>query len=297
MDQELPSVENDNPTFPVPLPFAQRRIIAQILSHYESRLLLDVPKKRTLHFTLSEIEEIDKAVRDVVPGTFTGLQRHSFGFLAEIISSAVNRYKEGSITRIPISQRLYQFKISLQEIDPIIWRRILVKECTLDRFNLHLQLAMGWQNCHLYKFKIGGEIYGNHELLYDPYGDGPEIIDTLETALSDIVPQNGEQFEFIYEYDFGDNWVHKILFEGCLKAEKGARYPLCVEGGQACPPEDVGGVYGYAEYLEALADPSHEEYETYTQWRGPFDPEKFDAEQITKRMRRGKGNWPTYPME
>lgn len=296
MAQDHPSSTNVNPTFPIPLPFAQRRIISQLLPHYEGRLLLDIPKQRTLQFTLSEIEEINKAAEEVIPGTFTGLERHSLGHLVEILSKANERYKEGSITRIPISQRLYKFKISLKEIEPKIWRRILVKECTLDRFHLHLQLAMGWQNCHHYQFKIGGEIYGNLEVLYDPNGD-LEIIDSLETMLSDIVPQDGEWLKFVYEYDFGDNWEHEILFEGCVPAEKGARYPLCTEGERACPPEDVGGAYGYDEYLEALADPNHEEHEAYTQWQGPFDPEKFDAEQISKRMRRGKGNWRPSPYE
>jgi hypothetical protein len=88
-----------------------------------------------------------------------------------------------------------------------------------------------------------------------------------------------------------------ILFEGCLRAEKGARYPECLEGERACPPEDVGGIYSYAEYLEAIGNPEHEEHEEYLEWRGPFNPEQFDSETVTKRMRRGRGNWPSYSEE
>ena len=192
---------------------------------------------------------------------------------------------------IPASERLYQFKITLKEIRPSIWRRIQVKDCTLDKLHEHIQTAMGWTNSHLHQFKIGGVLYGDPELLCEGFEDGPEVVNSLETKISDIVPQDGKRFKFEYEYDFGDGWEHEILFERCLRAEKRVRYPLCVEGERACPPEDVGGSGGYAEFLAALADPKHEEHESYLEWGGPFDPEKFDAQAATKRMRRGLPNW------
>ena len=115
--------------------------------------------------------------------------------------------------------------------------------------------------------------------------------DSTNTKLSDVLPKSGKRFRFEYEYDFGDGWEHEILFEGCLRVEKGARYPLCVEGERACPPEDVGGTYGYQEYLEAMADPKHERHDECMEWRGPSDPEAFDAKAMTKKMRRGLPNW------
>jgi hypothetical protein len=108
------------------------------------------------------------------------------------------------------------------------------------------------------------------------------------------VPKDGKQFAFFYEYDFGDSWDHEILFEGCLRAEKGGLYPLCVEGERSCPPEDVGGVWGYSEFVEALADPNHEQHKEFKEWAGPFDPEEFDAEKSTKKMRRGLPDWRQY---
>jgi len=83
----------------------------------------------------------------------------------------------------------------------------------------------------------------------------------------------------------------RLQLKGCLRAAKGTRYPLCLEGERACPPEDVGGTYGYQEYLGAMADPEHEEHESFMEWRGPFDPEAFDAQAATKIMRRGLPDW------
>ena len=114
-----------------------------------------------------------------------------------------------------------------------------------------------------------------------------EVEDSTVTRLSEIVPKDGKQFRFKYEYDFGDGWEHEILFERCLRAERGERYPLCLEGERACPPEDVGGVPGYFDYCEAMGDPKHEEHEDLMAWRGPYEPEAFDAVQVTKKMRRG----------
>ena len=116
-------------------------------------------------------------------------------------------------------------------------------------------------------------------------------MDSTVTKISEIVPKNGKRFQFLYEYDFGDGWSHEVVFEGCLRAESGQRYPLCLEGERACPPENVGGIWGYAEFLEAMADPNHEQHEEFLEWRGPFDPEKFDAVKTTKAMRRGLPNW------
>ena len=108
--------------------------------------------------------------------------------------------------------------------------------------------------------------------------------------VSDIVPNDGKRFAFRYKYDFGDDWEHEVLFEGYPPVEKGRKYPLCLEGQRACPPEDVGGVYGYQEYLETLGNPEHAEWDETSEWRGPYRPEHFDAETTTQAMRRGLPN-------
>jgi len=174
--------------------------------------------------------------------------------------------------------------------EPAIWRRIQVKNCTLDKRHEHIQTAMGWTNSHLHRFEIDGECYGDPLLLDDGLEDF-HWVDSTITRISGIVPRDGGRSRFLYEYDFGDGWEHEVVFEGCLRAEKRRRYPLCVDGERCCPPDDVGGVRGYAEFLEALADPDHEEHGAYREWAGPFDPEDFDAGQASRRMRRGLPDW------
>ncbi len=185
------------------------------------------------------------------------------------------------------TKSLYQFKITLKDSRPPIWRRIQVKDCSLDKLHEHIQTAMGWTNSHLHQFQIEGQCYGDPELL----DDGFDAIDSTRTMISQVVPTDGKSFKFRYEYDFGDCWVHEIFFEGCPSAEPKAKYPLCVEGARACPPEDVGGLPGYAGFLETLADPKHEQHEELLEWSGPFDPELFDARETTKLMIEGLPDW------
>jgi hypothetical protein len=281
----------EEPTFPLRLTEAQRHLVAELMPHLTARLDLEHRNERTPRLTLPELKEIARACRTVVPRTLTGMERNSLRHVTDAVEEAVTRFHEGNIHRIPVSERLYQFKITLRGIRPPIWRRILVKDCSLDKLHEHIQTAMGWTNSHLHHFLIGGIRYGDPELLCRGWADEDVPADSTMTKISTIVPETGKRLRFEYEYDFGDDWIHDIVFEGCLRAPRGARYPLCLEGAQACPPEDVGGTSGYEEYLEALADPQHQGHESFLEWRGPFDPKEFDADKVTKRMRRGLPDW------
>lgn len=189
---------------------------------------------------------------------------------------------------------VYQFKITLLETQPPIWRRILVPDGTLDDLHEHIQTAMGWTNSHLHQFEIKGRIYGDPELLDDGMGD-IEFVDALESKLSNHVGGRRRLKKFTYTYDFGDGWEHEIVFEGAAPAEAGKKYPCCIDGKRACPPEDVGGVWGYPEFLEAIRNPKHEEHESYLEWiGGAFDPEAFSAAEATKAMKKGLPNWRDY---
>jgi hypothetical protein len=287
--------KRETTTLPLRLTQAQRRAVAGLLPDLEPRLLLDTVSQRTLQFTLDEMKEIARKCAQAVPKARTGAERNSLRRAVDAAQRAIEKSAQGKIHRIPASQRLYQFKITLKDIEPPIWRRIQVKECSLDKLHEHIQTAMGWTNSHLHQFKIGGVIYGAPQLLCEGWEDETPPVNSLRARLSDVVPEDGKRFRFEYEYDFGDGWEHEVLFEGCLRAERGVRYPICVEGERACPPEDVGGTYGYQEYLEAMADPEHEEHESYMEWRGPFHPEAFNAKAATKMMRRGLPNWREEP--
>ena len=269
------------------LSFLERREIAALLPELSDVMSLDSKNGRVLPLSVKQAESIRYAINNDKRQN-RGVVERGLEHAAQLISNSLEE-AEG-IGAIPVSERLYQFKITLLESQPSIWRRVQVKDSTLDKFHERIQTAMGWTNSHLHQFEIDGDRYGDPELLDDGFEDF-ECVDSTVTKISEIVPKNGKRFHFVYEYDFGDCWQHEVLFEGCLRANSGSRYPLCVEGEKNCPPEDVGGVGGYAEYLEALADPKHEQHHDMLQWRGPFDPEQFLAEKATKAMRRGLPDW------
>jgi len=132
-----------------------------------------------------------------------------------------------------------------------------------------LQAAMGWTDSHLHCFRIGDELYG---MQFDDYPEG-EIDETSVTVIGAL---SGHR-RFVYEYDFGDSWDHDVVVEATWTMPSGLKFAVCVDGQNACPPEDCGGVPGYALMLEALGDPSHEEHDDFLGWLGgPFDPEAFD---------------------
>ncbi len=271
---------------------AQRKVVADLFPDLTDRLKLAEKNPRTIPFTTKELESIRDKTNTARSHADNGMIRNSLRHVVDAITKALEE-SEG-IGSIPASERLYQFKITLLESQPPIWRRIQVRNCTLDRFHERIQTAMGWTNSHLHRFEIDGERYGDPELIDDGFEDF-ECVDSTITKISEIVPKDGKRFQFTYEYDFGDCWKHEVLFEGCLKAEKGGRYPLCVEGERACPPEDVGGIGGYEEFLEALVDPKHEQHDDFVEWAGEFDPERFDVEKTTKARRRGLPDWRQVP--
>jgi len=178
------------------------------------------------------------------------------------------------------TQSIYQIKVTLRNSKPPIWRRLLVSG-NVTLYDLHkiIQIAMGWTNSHLHQFIIDGEYYSipNEE-------DWEPVIDEREYRLGALVPSTGSKF--LYEYDFGDGWQHVILVEKILPPAPGAQYPYCVTGKRACPPEDVGGIWGFEEFLEAIQDPKHEEHEAYLEWCGePYDPEELDLDEINEGLK------------
>src|SRR4029078_11754501 len=125
------------------------------------------------------------------------------------IHSRAKRVKSGVSNNRRAAQTVFQLKIALREFKPLIWRRIQVEDCTLDKLHEHIQTAMGWTNSHLHQFQIGGKRYGDPLLL-----DESDVLDSTCTKIGDVLPQGGQPARFLYEYDFGDGWEHEILLEG-----------------------------------------------------------------------------------
>ena len=176
---------------------------------------------------------------------------------------------------------VYRLKATLKESAPPIWRRIEVRgSTTLARLHTILQTVMGWTDSHLHEFVVGDVRYGMRDMEWDPLDPRK---DERRARLGAIVA--GVKDRFSYEYDLGDGWVHDIVVEQVSPAEPDVRYPRCIGGERACPPEDVGGISGYGDFLEALRDPAHEEHETIVEWSGgSFDPEAFDREAINREL-------------
>jgi len=179
--------------------------------------------------------------------------------------------------------QVYQFKIALKGIKPPIWRRIQVPE-TYTFWDLHvaIQDAMGLSDYHLHEFELVNPATGLKVNIGSPVPDdafGEEVLLGWEQKIADYFSMENRTADYVY--DFGDNWEHKIQLEKILPREKGVQYPVCIKGKRACPPEDCGGIWGYAELLEIIKNPKHEEYEDMIEWLGgEFDPEHFDVEEV-----------------
>ena len=193
---------------------------------------------------------------------------------------------------LPRGQReVFQVKILLEGSKPPIWRRVFIP-ADLKLPDLHgvIQLAMGWNNEHLYHFMVGTRSKG---LRF--YGDpDPLDIDLIQQAEGRFINDLNVPIDHLlvnrkdwirYEYDFGDGWIHRLTLEDILvQPLQLARIPRCVTGQRACPPEDIGGVPGYEQALEILANPAHPEHQELRVWIGNFDPKRFDLEAVNAEL-------------
>lgn len=185
----------------------------------------------------------------------------------------------------PADLSVVQIKVTLKHSSPPIWRRIQVpSKTTLGRFHQILQVVMGWHDCHLHQFIMGGTYYSDPDS-FDDWED--EIENERPVKLSQVI--FGPKTRFTYEYDMGDGWEHEILIEKILPPQEGVRYPVCLDGKRACPPEDCGGMYGYYDLLETIQNPNHPAHKEMLEWvGGSFDPEAFDLDRVNKLLRKTK---------
>ena len=187
-----------------------------------------------------------------------------------------------SETQVKSETLIYQLKVTLNGSKPPIWRRLLVPgDITLAHLHHLIQAAFGWYDYHLHQFIVREQYCSQPSFELDEYM--ARVGDERRIRLDRLV--RGEKFKFRYEYDFGDSWLHDILVEKILPPDSQLKLPVCVKGVRACPPEDVGGIWGYYGFLEALQNPNHPEHDGYLEWTGgEWDAEAFDLNQINERL-------------
>lgn len=174
--------------------------------------------------------------------------------------------------------RCILLKVALDDVRPPIWRRLAVPgSITLDLLHDALNLAMGWEDYHLHEFDFGGR----------RFTEDPEELDEGEdergVRIDSLIDRAGAKFA--YRYDFGDGWRHTVKVEQIDPVPDGHAVRMtCLGGRRRCPPEDVGGVHGYQEYLAAIGDRRHPEHKAMLRWRGPFDPDDFDVDTVNREL-------------
>jgi len=178
-------------------------------------------------------------------------------------------------------RKTYQLKISLRDTKPPIWRRFLIdSSVALPKFHQVIQIVMGWTDSHMHQFIAGNRCYG----MPDPDFGFEEILDENKYRLNQLLKKEKESIH--YQYDFGDGWEHKITLEKILPFDTETLLPVCIKAKGACPPEDIGGVWGYYDFLEALDDPDHPEHEESKEWvGGDFDPDVYDIKEVNELLK------------
>lgn len=188
------------------------------------------------------------------------------------------------------TSKAYQLRITLLGVRPPIWRRVLVPpEESAEYLHDVIQTAMGWYDSHLHAFLLGERPNTISVEPPNPEDEGGyPTIDSRHLPIRTLLRRGGGRV--LYTYDFGDDWTHEVRFEKEIPLEMGSFLPQCMEGKRACPPEDCGGVYGYADIVRMLKDPKYKpengSREELLEWLGEdFDPEAFDTEGVNSRFR------------
>jgi hypothetical protein len=180
-------------------------------------------------------------------------------------------------------KNVFQLKITLQEIDPVIWRRILIPE-SYTFYDLHvaIQNAMGWTDSHLHMFEIPCQRRKDRKSvrIFCPF-DEPDMIGdpflvTTEIPVREYFKRRDDRAD--YEYDFGDGWIHEVLLEDIKPRIPREKYPQALDGELACPPEDCGGESGYYECLRVYKE--RDDSEGLLTWLGNWRPDRFEPKAV-----------------
>jgi hypothetical protein len=229
--------------------------------------------------------------------SLSALRRAFGGHVAPLLTRAI----AGMIGVMSKPYDPYAYVIRLEAqivgIEPAITRTLeLPRDLNFAQLHEVLQAAFGWTDSHLHQFHVGGLTIGAPEAIEDE-AYGPRVFEATEVQLKDLTfPYEVDPaLTMMYQYDFGDDWQHKLVLRRG-EIEEGVKYPRCIAGSRAAPPEDVGGYSSYGDFLEAWLDPEHEDHKDNRRWAGrKFDPERFDLDAtnkaIAKAMRASRGDY------
>ena len=192
--------------------------------------------------------------------------------------------KKNSLTN---PETIYSIKITLQYSKPSIWRRLLMPDVTLDLLHHVIQVAMPWEQSHLWEFRIGREtrIGLTMKELGMNFDEDNYDAEADQITIGNLVEQNAKKL--IYTYDFGDSWDHDVVIEKTVPYDPTIQYPICIAGKNAGPPEDCGGMGGYYNLVEALRNKKHPEHHEMLEWHGEvIDPTEFNIDSVNLELRR-----------
>lgn len=228
-------------------------------------------------------KDLKKPVRARMAKTGEGYSTARLRLAGPTVSRGALPQSTSTDLEAPPAPAIYQVRIALSDIAPAIWRRLLVPaDTSLAQLHHIIQAAFGWWDYHLHQYIVDERYFGDPDPAFAD--ELPPMTDEREASLRDIAGAK----EIVYEYDFGDCWRHIIDIESVAVApEAGMRYPACTGGARSRPPEDCGGVSGYEELLQVLADPRHEEYASMKTWVGKkFGPERFDLAATNRALQK-----------
>ena len=179
---------------------------------------------------------------------------------------------------MPLGPTVHVLRIQLRHLEPPIWRTFTVASDTkLPKLNRILQAVMGWEGYHLHMFDVAGIVFGEKD------EDADYVITERNVTVQQILPRPGSALR--WDYDFGDGWEHDVVVQSIEEPGPETAYPICTGGERACPPEDCGGVLGFADLLEAIADPTDPEHDELVSWTPDgYDPAVFDLLAANRRL-------------
>ncbi len=193
----------------------------------------------------------------------------------------------------PPVPKVVALRVELLEVTPLVWRRVLVPgNWTLAAVHHYLQWVMGWTDSHAHEFEVGAGLVAPDWWIKEAWSEeeAGRYRDERRVSVAAVMVELGPRGEFEYRYDMEDGWSHRIVLESEPPSKAGELpLPICVAGENACPPEDVGGPHGYAEFLAIIGNRRHEQHDDLARWiGGVFDPKGFDLNRINRDWKRAK---------